>query len=156
MFEALWRDFRNISEALPSDLKNLHVKMNSISEAYSRHCPTSITWLSFVDYFHKKAWSQMPDRLLKTNLYFIHQFSIQLWSVYRSSHPEVFLGKGAMKICSKFTGEHSCRNAISIKLLWRECSPVNLLHIFTTPFPMNISGWLLLYMCFQFSCEVFI
>ena len=25
------------------------------------------------------------------------------------------------------------------------CSPVNLLHIFRTPFPKNISGWLLLY-----------
>ena len=28
--------------------------------------------------------------------------------VYRSSHPEVFLGKGALKICSKLTGEHPC------------------------------------------------
>ena len=27
---------------------------------------------------------------------------------YRSSHPEVFLGKGVLKICSKFTGEHPC------------------------------------------------
>ena len=35
---------------------------------------------------------------------------------YRSSHPEVFLGKGVLKICSKFTGEHPCRSAISIKL----------------------------------------
>ena len=26
------------------------------------------------------------------------------------------------------------------------CSPVNLLHIFRTPFPMNRSGWLLLYL----------
>ena len=24
----------------------------------------------------------------------------------RSSHPEVFLGKGVLKICSKFTGEN--------------------------------------------------
>ena len=34
----------------------------------------------------------------------------------RSSHPEVFLEKGVLKICSKFTGEHPCRSAISIKL----------------------------------------
>ena len=27
-------------------------------------------------------------------------------SLYRSSSPEVFLGKGVLKICSKFTGEH--------------------------------------------------
>ena len=29
----------------------------------------------------------------------------------------MFLGKGGMKICSKFTGEHPCRSVISIKLL---------------------------------------
>ena len=60
---------------------------------------------------------------------------------FRSSHPEVFLG-GALKICSKFAGEHSCRSAISIKLLCsfieitlrHGCSPVNLLHIFRTLF----------------------
>ena len=41
-----------------------------------------------------------------------------LWySKYRSSHPGVFLGKGALKTCSKFTGEHPCENVISIKLL---------------------------------------
>ena len=38
----------------------------------------------------------------------------------RSSPPEVFLGKGVLKICSKFTGEHPCQNAISIKLF---CMP---------------------------------
>ena len=31
----------------------------------------------------------------------------------RSSHPEVFLEKGVLKICSKFTGEHPCRSEIS-------------------------------------------
>ena len=36
---------------------------------------------------------------------------------FRSSRPEVFLRKGVLKICSKFTGEHSCRSVISIKLL---------------------------------------
>ena len=35
----------------------------------------------------------------------------------RSSRPEVFLGKDALKICSKFTGEYPCRNAISMKFL---------------------------------------
>ena len=34
----------------------------------------------------------------------------------RSSHPHVFLEKGVLKTCSKFT-EHPCRSAISIKLL---------------------------------------
>ena len=33
----------------------------------------------------------------------------------RSSRPDMFLRKGVLKICSKFTGEHPCRNVISIK-----------------------------------------
>ena len=57
---------------------------------------------------------------------------------FRSNPPEVFLGKGVLKICSKFTGEHPCRSATSIKLqsnfnesaLRHGCSSVNLLHIF--------------------------
>ena len=69
----------------------------------------------------------------------------------RSSPPKVLLGKGFLKICSKFTGEHPCQSTISIKLqsnsdkvakqLYWNCtpviSPVNLLHIFRTPFPKN-------------------
>ena len=55
----------------------------------------------------------------------------------KSSHPEVFLGKGVLKICSKLTGEHACRIAITIKLLCNfieialryGCSPVHLPHI---------------------------
>ena len=35
----------------------------------------------------------------------------------RSSRPEVFLGESVLKICSKFTGGHPYRSAISIKLL---------------------------------------
>ena len=61
--------------------------------------------------------------------------------LFRSSYPDVFLGKRVLKICSKFTGENPCRSVISIKLQnnfieitpWYECSPVNLLHIFRTP-----------------------
>ena len=34
----------------------------------------------------------------------------------RNSHSEVFQGKGVLKTCSKFTGEHPGRSAISIKL----------------------------------------
>ena len=71
---------------------------------------------------------------------------------FRSSHPEVFLGKSALKICSHFTGEHPCRSAISIKLynsfieipLRHGCFPVNLLHIYRTPFSRKTSRWLLL------------
>ena len=34
----------------------------------------------------------------------------------RSNHPEVFVGKGVLKMCSKFTGEYPCQSVISIKL----------------------------------------
>ena len=56
------------------------------------------------------------------------------------------LWKGVLKLCSKFTRKRPCRSVISIKLqsnfieiaLWHRCSPVNLLHIFRTPFHRNI------------------
>ena len=71
----------------------------------------------------------------------------------RSIHPEVFFEKDVQKICSKFTGENPCRGVISTKLLCNfieitlrhECPPVNLLHIFRTPFIKNTSGRLLLF-----------
>ena len=69
-------------------------------------------------------------------------------TMVRSSHPEVFLENGVLKICSKFTGVHPCRSAISSNLIdiafRHRCSPVNLLHIFRTPFLKNTSGRLLL------------
>ena len=69
--------------------------------------------------------------------------------INRSSHPEVFLRKGILKICIKFT-EHPCQIVISTKLLCNFTeitlrhgfSPVNLLHIFRIPFPKNTSGGL--------------
>ena len=62
------------------------------------------------------------------------------------------LKKRVLEICSKFKGEHQCRNVISIKLLYnfikialrQECSPANLKHFFEIPFPKNTSGWLIL------------
>ena len=62
----------------------------------------------------------------------------------------MFLRKDILKICSKLTGEHPCRSAISIKLysnfieiaLRHGCSVVNLLQTFRTSFLKNTSGWL--------------
>ena len=73
-------------------------------------------------------------------------------TTFRTRRPEVFLGKGVLKICNKVTGEHLSRSVISIKLqsnfmkitLLVGCSRVNLLHIFRTPFPKNTSGSLVL------------
>ena len=69
----------------------------------------------------------------------------------------MFLRKDVLKLCSKVTGEHSCRSAISIKLesnfteitLRHGCSPVNILHIFRTPFHKNPSRRLLLNIAHQ-------
>ena len=89
---------------------------------------------------------------LKYNLFpFLVSWDVIFFSNW-NSHPEVFLGKGVLKICSKFTGEHPCRSVISIKLLCNfieialrhECSPINLLHIIRTPFLKKTSEWLLL------------
>ena len=77
----------------------------------------------------------------------------RLWTeIGGSSPPEVFLGKGVLKKCRKFTGEHPWRSLISIKFqsnftdiaLRHGCSPINLLHIYRTPFPKNTPGGLLL------------
>ena len=69
----------------------------------------------------------------------------------------MFVRKGVLQICSKFTGEHPYQSVISIELLssfieialWHGCSRVNLLHIFRTPFLKNTSGWLLLNAAFS-------
>ena len=96
---------------------------------------------------HQNKLSQ--DLSKRRSVTTLQRFSI---IIFRSSHPEVFLGKSVLKICSKFTGEHPYRSAISIKLqsnfieiaLWHGCSSVNLLHIFRAPFINNTSEWLLL------------
>ena len=52
----------------------------------------------------------------------------------------MILLKGALKICSQFTGEHPC---LSVTLC-HGCSAVNLLYIFRTPFRKNSYGVLVL------------
>ena len=64
----------------------------------------------------------------------------------------MFLGKGVLKICCKFTGGHPCRSVITTKLQsniieiapLHGCSPPKSLHIFRIPFPKNTSERLLL------------
>ena len=43
-------------------------------------------------------------------------YNVNILSFFRSSHLEVFLVKGVLKICSKFTGEHPYQSVVSIKL----------------------------------------
>ena len=56
-----------------------------------------------------------------TQSYFLEVTTVKSLSssspgIFRSNHPELFLGKGVLKICSKFTGEQTRRSVISIKL----------------------------------------
>ena len=92
-------------------------------------------------------------------------FSQVLSKMFRSSPTDVFLGKAVLKICSKFTVEHACRSVISMKLLFNfvkitlthVCSPVNLLHIFRTPFYKNTGRGLLLDVsqCLRYASAMF-
>ena len=78
------------------------------------------------------------ERLIYNSLfeYFIEN------NLISPNQSEVLLRKGARKICCKFTREHACRSAISVKLQSNfieiahrhGCSPVNLLYVFRTPF----------------------
>ena len=89
--------------------------------------------------------------------YFIHYGFIQVCNFHLLKQPSRrVLRKGVLKICNKFTGEHSCPSLISIKsennfiqiTLQVGCSPVNLLHISRTPFLKNTSGGLYLHLFF--------
>ena len=110
-----------------------------IAEAYSWPCQTAI-----MDFFCKNSYQLL-----------VVKYFCKIWHhEWRSSPPQVFLGKGVLKICSKFTGEHPCQNVMSIKLLCNfieivlrhGCSAVDLLHIFRRPFYKNTYGGLLLQM----------
>ena len=54
---------------------------------------------------------------LKTLIFLELLKSNKIELIYRSSLPEVSLGKAFLKLCSKFTGEHPCRIVILITLL---------------------------------------
>ena len=60
---------------------------------------------------------------------------------YRSSPPEVFLGKGA----------RPCRSNFIEITLRHVCFPVNLLHFFRTPLLKNTSGRLLLHLQIKYN-----
>ena len=108
--------------------------------------------------FHDKMWHRTKTFLNKLVYHFLVQSTLNESALFpcktallkaRSSHPGVFLIKGVLKICSKFAGEHSCREVIWIWnfteiALQHRCFPVNLLHIFRTPFPKKTSGRLLM------------
>ena len=96
---------------------------NAIMKYFTPHfyCKKAIPYSEKIT---RKTKNFTPNnKSFKPNLFFS--------SKHRSSHPEVFLEKGVLKICSKFTEGHPC---------WM----LNLLHFFWILFLRNTSGWLLL------------
>ena len=103
----------------------------------------------YLPIFSLNAGKYGPEKL-RIRTFFTHcqpacKDSSLLEAAPQSCSLEKFSGKVVLKICNKFTGEHPCQNAISVKLLcnfieialqhgW---SPVNLLNIFTAPFSKN-------------------
>ena len=87
-----------------------------------------------VNYFDEKPPSRMFSYIWLSTLY--KEIGAKRATI--SSFPEVYIGNGVLKICSKFTIELPCPSVISIKLqsnfieiiLRHGCSPANLLHIF--------------------------
>ena len=117
---------------------------------------------SITDFFSKyhqirsllHIWSNLLKKFLMENFIFLSSDGAGLHQagIPASSPSEVFLRKVVLKICSKFTGVHPCQSGISINLqsnftqiaLRHGFSPVNLLHIFRTPFSKNTPWRLLL------------
>ena len=101
---------------------------------------------------HERFYQNFLPHLVSAT-YKLTPFQMQVESVLislyiRSICPEMFLGICLLKICMHqilYTGEHPYAEVKFIKLtLQHGCSPVNLLHIFRTPFPKTTSRWLLL------------
>ena len=77
------------------------------------------------------AWSKNQNVLyILPDVYWMLIIFEIFWEMHRSKHPELFLGKAVLKICSKFTREHSCRSAISIKLQSNVGCPTKSIHLF--------------------------
>ena len=96
---------------------------------------------------------QVTENLARAGICFQSNFYIftLLIIIFRNSHSEVFLRKGVLKLCSKFTGEHPRRSAIywNRTSAWLFCC--KFVACFQNIFPRNTSGWLLLYIISMFD-----
>ena len=93
----------------------------------------SYQWRSNSSYFvHPTVYISIKNLLLKIQWYRLLT-ETQEFLISEAANPKMYLRIGVLKICSKFTGEHTCRSPISINLqsnlietaLRHECSPVN-------------------------------
>ena len=117
--------------------RNEEIQFAKLTKALLKKTSTSISNM-------KKRWIVTEQVNYKK-----HYFSLKC---PQKQPPRDVPRKRFLKICSKYAGEHPCQSVISVKsqnnfikiTLWHGCSPVNLLHIFRTPFTKNTSERLLL------------
>ena len=109
---------RNVRLHSPECLATFPGMFDDIPRNAWRHCPECLTIFpgKLEDIPRNKTFPPFIPRVLRIP-FPVPLFLVLYIALYRRSHPEVFLGKGVLKICSKFTGEHPCQSAISIKLL---------------------------------------
>ena len=108
----------------------------------------------FTEHLRTTAFSQKILSAMMSRLW--------IYTFFKSSPPDMVLGKSVLELSSKCKEEHPYRSAISIKLLCiciviavrHGCSLVNLLHICRTTFPKNISEGLLLCFLLKLSCKL--
>ena len=85
---------------------------------------SSVTFYHFLLNFDPKIFgvTNFPHSL-PILCHLFQEKDFEIWKL-RSSHPEVFLGKGVLKICRKFTGEHpsELRFQQSCKVHWNHTS----------------------------------
>ena len=126
--------------------------------------PKKLSWPPrsvMIDFQNPKYYLHSIWRMVRCNIMYFGRWEsdFKITFFYRTalddsegSRPEMFLGKGVLKICHKFTRKHPYRSAISKKLqsdfikvtLQHGCSLVNLLNIFRTSFYKNTYEGLLL------------
>ena len=119
-------------------LKFIEISSSSLTSLLSLldvfYVHVGLKWMIYFSSSLSESWSQLNESKL----------------LFQKQPSRGVLRKCFLKICSQFTGEHSCRSMISIKLLCNfieitlrhVCSPVNLLHTFRRTFPRNTSGGL--------------
>ena len=65
---------------------------------------------------------------VKVNVEVVNIKFRQLRNNFRRSHTEVFLRKGVLKTCSKFTGGHPCRSGITLRHGCSQCTKNEVFH----------------------------
>ena len=109
--------FRTVSHKITSGGLLLNMGTNKRDKAdrkiqCNRNYVSSLFGI-FISFQYCSYWECKSIKAIKDDLY--HKvIGTKCSGNFRSIPPVVFLGKGVLKICSKFTGEHPCRSAISV------------------------------------------